>query len=172
MDFISVMEKLSREKTCFVGVGNSLMLDDGVGPYIVNEIIEHVSSDNITVLNAEDVPENYVFRIAESDSSNVIIIDAVLSDGEAGSVFFGPLNEFTEIINNFSTHKLSLFLSASVLEQYNKKVWLLGIKVRDTDFGTGLSESVKKSADTICGIIKNCINRDQKEPVHEHRYVH
>ncbi len=71
-------------------------------------------------------------RIAEADCDNVVIIDAMQSGAETGSVLFGRLNEVKEAIGNFSTHKLALFLSGKILEQYNKKTWFMGIEVRDS----------------------------------------
>ncbi len=38
MDFLPVIERLAREKTCFVGMGNYLMGDDAVGLHIVDGI--------------------------------------------------------------------------------------------------------------------------------------
>ena len=168
MDFLPVIERLAREKTCFVGMGNGLMRDDGVGLYVIDGILEGMNSSTVSALNVEDVLENYVFKIAESDCDNVVIIDAMQSGAETGAVVFGRLNEVDEIINNYSTHKLSLVLSGKLLEEYNKKAWFLGIEVRDVDFGTGLTDEVRKSASLIRDILLSYINCDQKELVYEH----
>jgi len=168
MEFLPVIERLAREKTCFVGMGNWLMRDDAVGLHVVDGIRDRIHSACVTVLNVEDVIENYVYRIADSDCDNVVIIDAMQSGAETGSVLFCRLNELDEITNNFSTHKLSLILSGKVLETYDKKVWFLGIEARDVDFGTGLSDDVKKSADIIRDLLLTYINCDQKELVYEH----
>jgi hydrogenase 3 maturation protease len=168
MDFLPVIERLAREKTCFIGMGNYLMRDDAVGLHIVDGIKDRIDSACITTLNVEDVIENYVYRIADGDSDNVVIIDAIQSGWEIGSVLFCRMNELDEVINNFSTHKLSLILSGKVLEKHDKKVWFLGIEARDIDFGTGLSEDVKKSADIIRDLLLTYINCDQKELVYEH----
>jgi hydrogenase maturation protease len=168
MDFLPVIERLAREKTCFVGMGNFLMLDDAVGLHIIDGIKDRIDSTCVTVLNVEDVIENYVYSIAEGDCDNVVIIDAMQSGAEAGSVLFCRINELDEVINNFSTHKLSLMLSGKVLEKYGKKVWFLGIEARDIDFGTGLTDDVKKSADIIRDLLLTYINCDHKELVYEH----
>jgi len=168
MDFLPVIERLAREKTCFIGMGNYLMRDDAVGLHIVDGIKDRIDSACVTTLNVEDVIENYVYRIADGDSDNVVIIDAIQSGWEIGSVLFCRMNELDEVINNFSTHKLSLILSGKVLEKHDKKVWFLGIEARDIDFGTGLSEDVKKSADIIRDLLLTYINCDQKELVYEH----
>ncbi len=168
MDFLPVIERLARERTCFVGMGNPLLGDDAVGLHVVDGIRERGRSDCVTALNVEDVIENHVCVIADGESDHVIIVDALQSGADAGSVIFGRLNEFDEIINNFSTHKLSLLLSGKMLEAHGKKVWLLGIEARDIEFGTGLSEEVRKSADIILDVLLSYINCDQKELLYEH----
>ena len=168
MDFIPMIEKLASEKTCIVGMGNYLKKDDGVGLFVVDELMGRIASDAITIMNVEDVLENYVYKIADLDCDNVLIIDAVESASEAGSVVFGRLHELNEAINNFSTHKLSLALSGKILEERNKKVWLLGIEVRDTDFGRGMTDKVAESACIIRDILFNHITGDQKELVYEY----
>jgi hydrogenase maturation protease len=169
MDFLPVIERLAREKTCIVGMGNTLMGDDAAGCHVVDGIRDLIDSPTVTVLNVEDVIENYVFKIVGIDCDNVIIIDAMQSGAEKGSVYFGRLQEFEETFNNnYSTHKLSLFLSGKILEQHDKKAWFLGIEVGEVDFGTGLSDDVKKSADIIRDLLLSYINCDQKELVYEH----
>ncbi|MBN2159146.1 MAG: hydrogenase maturation protease [Spirochaetes bacterium] len=168
MEFLPVIEGLLREKTCIVGMGNYLRRDDAVGLYLVDGISDRIAPGSVTVMNVEDVLENYLFRIVDGEYDNVIIVDAVRSGNEAGSVLFGRLRDFDEVINNFSTHKLALLLTGKVLAEYDTKAWLVGIEVRDTDFGSGLTDEVRKSADILRDILLNYINCDRKELVYEH----
>jgi hydrogenase maturation protease len=167
-DFLPVIERLAREKTCFVGVGNWLMSDDAAGLHVVDGLREGIRSKSVTAMNVEDVLENYVFSIAQADCDNVVLVDAVRSGAEPGSVFLGRLREVGEIIDNQSTHKLSLSLSGKLLEDFDKKVWFLGIEARGIDYGVGLSDEVKGSVRAIRDILLSYINCDQKEPVYEH----
>lgn len=168
MDFLPAIERLARGKTCFVGMGNWIMRDDAVGLHIVDGIRDRIRSARVTILNVEDVIENYVYSIADSDCDNVVIIDAMQSGAETGSVMFCNINELDEVIHNFSTHKLALMLSGKVLQKHGKEVWFMGIESRDIDFGNGLSDEVKKSADIIRDLLLTYINCDQKELVYEH----
>lgn len=168
MEFLTSLKRLALGKTCIVGMGNTIRRDDAVGVYIADRVREGIIPGGVTVVNAEDVIENYVWQIADGDAENVIIIDAVRSGAEAGTVLFGRLHEFDEIIGNHSTHKLALRLSGKVLEEREKKTWLLGIEVRDTDFGAGLTDRVKKSADLIIDLLLHYLNSEQKEPCYEH----
>ncbi len=167
MDFIPMIEKLAHEKTCIVGMGNYLKRDDEAGLFVVDELMNRVKSDTITLLNVEDVIENYVYKIVGLDCDNVLIIDAVESESDAGSVLFGRLQDFNEEINAISTHKLTLSISGKILEQHNKKVWLLGIEALDTDFGRGMTDKVEESACFIRDILYQHITSGQKELVYE-----
>ncbi|MBN2079309.1 MAG: hydrogenase maturation protease [Spirochaetes bacterium] len=168
MEFIPVMERLARSRTCFVGMGNPLMRDDAVGIHVVEGLRERCRSDFVTALNVEDVIENHVCAIADGDAEHVVIVDAVQSGAGPGSVLFGRLGEFNEVIGNLSTHKLSLLLSGKMLESHGKTVWLLGIEAHDVDFGTGLTDEVRRSADTLLDVLLSYINSDHKEPLYEH----
>jgi hydrogenase maturation protease len=167
MDFIPMIEKLAREKTCIVGMGNYYKKDDEAGLFVIDELKGRVDSDTITLMNVEDVLENYVYKIAGLECDNVLIIDAVESASEAGTVLFGRLHDFNEEINAFSTHKLTLAISGKILEEHNKKVWLLGIEALDTDFGRGMTDRVEESACFIRDILYQHITSGQKELVYE-----
>src|SRR5208337_2162163 len=162
-----MIEKLAREKTCIVGMGNYLKKDDEAGLFVVDELMDRPVPGSITLMNVEDVLENYVYKIAGLDCENVLIIDAVESDSEAGSVLFGRLKDFNETVNACSTHKSALALSGKILEEHHKKVWLLGIEARDTDFGRGMTDKVGKSACFIRDILFKNITCGQKELVYE-----
>ncbi len=168
MDFLPMIERLAAEKTCIVGMGNYLKSDDAVGLFIVDDLKEKPVSENAIIMNVEDVLENYVYKIAGLDCENVLIVDAVESGAETGTVLFGRLLDLYEANNNYSTHKLSLIMSGKILEQHDKKVWLLGIEAKDTDFGTEMSDAVKDSACLISDILHKYITGGQKEHVYEH----
>ncbi|OHD72386.1 MAG: hypothetical protein A2W19_13645 [Spirochaetes bacterium RBG_16_49_21] len=168
MGLVVKIEDLLHQKTCIVGMGNYLKRDDAAGLFVVEGLKKRGVPGGVILMNVEDVPENYAYQIAELDCDNVLIVDAVQSGGEVGSVLFGRLCEMEEIAGDYSTHKLSLALTGKILEKYHKKVWLLGIEVRDTGFGAGLSNEVNQSVRLICDLIVDYITEDQKEPVYEH----
>jgi hydrogenase 3 maturation protease len=148
----SGLGELLREPTCLVGVGNTLRRDDGVGPWIVRAVREAASGTNLRVIDAEDVPENFVHGIARADCRNVVFVDAVAADGAPGTVVFGPLSDFAEV-ESFSTHKLALSLSGRFLEAAGKRVFLLGIVPADLEFGAGLTAVVERAATSLRDLI-------------------
>ncbi|MCP4129563.1 MAG: hydrogenase maturation protease [bacterium] len=171
MDLISRLEQVLDTNPCVVGMGNYLRNDDAVGLYIVDGIEKALHPGKHLIMNVEDIIESYVFKIAELDCDTVIIIDAVSTVRQgvaAGSVLFGKLNEFNELIGDFSTHKLALRMSGKILEEHGKNTYLLGIVAEDIDFGTELTPEVRKSADSIRDFIIESLRCEQKENVYEH----
>ncbi len=149
MELSSRIQDLARERLCIVGVGNEMRNDDAVGLYITDAIADELREDGVAVIRAEDIVESYVYTIAGLDCKNVIFVDAALADAEPGTVLFGRLDELEELTGGLSTHRMSLRISDRILREHDKKSYLLGIVARDVDFGTTISDEVRKSADII-----------------------
>ena len=155
-DGAACLADILREPTCLVGVGNPLRRDDGVGPWIVGAVREAAAGTGLALVDAQDVPENFVPTIARGEARNVVFVDAAAADGPPGTVVFGPLSDFAEA-EGFSTHKLALSLSGKFLQAAGKKAYLLGIVPGDIDFGEGFTPEVERAAasvrDAILGVL-------------------
>jgi hydrogenase maturation protease len=151
------LASLLREPTCFVGVGNVLRRDDAVGPWIVGAVRAALTDTPHAVVDAQDVPENFVPGIARSDRLNVVFVDAVAAEGDPGTVVFGPLADFPEA-DGFSTHKLALSLSRKFLEAAGKKVFLLGVVPGELAFGEGLTAEVARAAASVRDVIIRAVS--------------
>jgi hydrogenase 3 maturation protease len=150
---VITLPDILTEPTCLVGVGNPMRRDDGVGPWLVEAVRGLTDATIHSVIDAQDVPENFVPVIARDDCRNVVFIDAVAADGAPGTVVFGPLADFAEA-GSFSTHKLTLSLSGKFLEAAGKKVYLLGVVPADLDFGTGFTAEVERAAASLLDLIR------------------
>lgn len=152
-----------NEKTCLVGMGNTLLRDDGVGVYIAEGVSRRIASGGLKIQVVEDVLEAYAFTLAELDCENIMIIDAIQTAGDPGSVAFGELSGFSEILNDFSTHKLALKMSEKIFAEHGKKTYLLGINAADIDFGEGMTREVKDTADLLIESLLVLANADQAD---------
>lgn len=160
MTFVADLEQILSQPTCIVGVGNLLRNDDAVGAIIAGRLEAELPAESgHSVVNAEDVIENHVFRIADSAVRNVLVIDAVQGTGsEPGSLVLGSLTEM-EIGGGFSTHKLALSMAAKLLAQHGKDVYLLGIAAENIEFGTSVSQEILESAETVIDLVLGRIAR-------------
>lgn len=157
MEALDLLREVLKEKTCLVGIGNKMRGDDGFGPYVIERLREMAVLPESQLLTVEDVPENYAFPLSRQEVSNVIFLDAVILNAPAGTVIFGPLAEFEEVGQIASTHKLSLRLTARVIEETGKKVFLLGVVPNSLEFGQELSAGIKEVSEAVIELIKELL---------------
>jgi hydrogenase maturation protease len=155
-DDLSAIGVILRELTCLVGVGNPSRRDDGAGPWIAGAVRAAASGTRLSVVDAQDVPENFAPVIARTDCRNVVFVDAVAAEGPPGTVVFGPLADFGEV-ESFSTHKLALSFSGKFLEAAGKRVFLLGIVPGDLEFGEGLTAEVERAAVSLRDLVLRAV---------------
>lgn len=141
------------EKLLILGVGNELKCDDGVGPFIVDNLDE---KDNVICINAKTVPENFTGKIRKEQPSHVIIVDACLMGGEAGDIKIVDKDDFVNI--GISTHSMSLSYFVKYLERDNDfKIIFVGIEPETMEFGEELSEKIEKTAFYFINLLKEDI---------------
>jgi hydrogenase maturation protease len=157
MNIACELQDLLRRSTCVVGVGNPLRRDDGAGVYLVRRLNRCAPAAGLLFLNAEDVIENHVVQMAEMPVQNILLVDAVATGSPPGSVVFSRLPGPLSLPDSLSTHRLSFSLTAEFLAHYGKQTFLLGIEAADTDYGHGLSDAVRQTADRLCGLLQAAI---------------
>lgn len=138
------------KKLVIMGIGNDIRGDDGIGPYIV-ENIKHLESSNVSILNATTVPENFTGKIRKIDPTHIIIVDAVIMNEGPGKIKIVKKEEVAGV--SISTHSMSLSYLVNYLElekPYN--ILFIGIEPESMELGQGLSPLVKSSSDEIINI--------------------
>lgn len=143
--------KLNPDSDLIITVGNSFRSDDGVGPYIGEEL-KKISG--LKVINAGLTPENIIEEIIAFSPGKILIIDAADFAGNPGEVriiFEDKIPQTT-----LSTHAIPLNVITAIIRQSIKtEIFFMGIQSQLFGFGEGLSEPVKSTADQIIAIIKN-----------------
>ena len=61
-------------KIIFVGIGEVKMNDDGVGPYIISELLSY-SNEKFLFINASSDPMDRIDEIADFNPSHIVFID-------------------------------------------------------------------------------------------------
>jgi hydrogenase 3 maturation protease len=148
---LSGLEKLSdfRDKmVLFVGLGNVLHHDDGVGVYLVQRLQEN---QHIRVLNAEVSLENYIGKINSIHPDFLILIDSVIFNRPPGYSRMMPVDRLAEYTTN--THNISL---KKIMAFVQAQTFVLGIQPAVITFGEGLSSSVQKKANFLAAKINTC----------------
>jgi hydrogenase maturation protease HycI len=147
-------EKIIKGKVVFFGVGNMLRSDDAVGPLLVDRLRGKV---NAVCVNAENAPEKFLGKIIKLAPDTLLIIDAVhlgLGPGEYRIVKPEDLEGV-----GFSTHDIPLkSLVDYIKAEIDTDIYLLGIQPAHLAIGEGLSESVKKTIQTLEILIREAMN--------------
>jgi hydrogenase 3 maturation protease len=140
-----------RDRIVFVGVGNRLRCDDGIGPEAIGLLEGRVPH----ALDTDSVPENYTAAIKRLNPSAIVFIDALDFGGTPGSV---KLIEASDVQGyGASTHNLSLDVSMEYLmHETGADVFLVGVQPERIGDGEGVSpslvEPLKKIADALAGV--------------------
>lgn len=129
------------KKILFVGIGNVLRSDDGVGVYISRRIKDH---DNISSITVETGIENYIGKINSINPDLLILVDCAEISSSPGDCRLLKAGQIED--NTFNTHNISL---QRVTEFFRMPVYLLAIQPEKVDFGEKLSYIVKIKADDI-----------------------
>jgi hydrogenase 3 maturation protease len=139
------------KKILFIGIGNILKMDDGVGVYISRKV---KNRDSVSSLTVETSIENYIGKINSLNPDILVLIDCVDIKSAAGTLKLLSLNQIQDI--TFNTHNISL---RRLADFFPMPVYILGIQPEKIDFGENISYLVKNVADKI-------IKQINKQEVH------
>lgn len=137
--------KQKQKKKLFVGIGNVLKSDDGIGVYISNKIKESTSIQKLTV---EASIENYLGKINTLNPDILILVDCVAFGKKTGYYELLPAEKVKDFTLN--THNISL---KRISDLFKMPVYILGVQPKNIEFGEDISEAVLNSANKILNII-------------------
>jgi hydrogenase 3 maturation protease len=125
----------------FVGVGNVLKSDDGVGVQISRHIVNRSTIFAITV---EVSIENYIGKINSMLPDEIVILDCMDLGASPGTCRLLAIEEVEDL--TFSTHNISL---GRLRDFFPYPAYVLGIQPLTVAFGDKLSAPVMKTASRI-----------------------
>jgi len=92
-----------KTKTLILGLGNSLLCDDGVGIYVAAELKNRVDRPEITILETSGAGLSLLDLLVGYDRA--IIIDAIQTEGgKAGQIYRLEPEAFDTALHTASTH--------------------------------------------------------------------
>jgi len=136
----SLLSQIDK-RILFVGIGNVLKQDDGVGVHISRNIKE---TNRILSLTVEVSIENYIGKINSLNPDILVLIDCVDTNSSAGTYKLLSISQIHDL--TFNTHNISL---KRLSEFFAMPVYILGIQPEKIDFGENISYLVKVIADKI-----------------------
>ena len=181
----SLFNRLKGVKSLvFMGIGEEKLSDDGLGPYIISELLEF-SNENILFINAGTDPMARIDEVVNFKPSCMILIDTCTLNKPPGTVAILERENIKEYVP-ISTHtipvhividliveklpELNVFMIGFVpesLEGFNElklyKEDTLSLEERSENvdlpfFELNLTKTLKTEADKLIEIIKKLVN--------------
>lgn len=157
MDLSNLKSQLAEKLTGRVAilcVGSRSRGDDIFGPLVAKRISGKLKSQ---VYDAENVPENYLGKIAKSDPDVVLLIDAAHFDGSPGQIRLLDPQDLDE--SSFSTHSASLKLIEDYfLAECNAKVMMLAVQPVHVNFGAPPSPEIVTAVDSVVDMLTEILS--------------
>ncbi|GAB4428060.1 MAG: hypothetical protein Kow002_16970 [Anaerolineales bacterium] len=139
MFFEELQKRVAEKNVLILGVGDRQRGDHGVGSILVERLIE--KQLDLPLIDAGDVPENFLKPIETSGADLVLVIDAADLGGQPGDISLLELNTLKQF--GVATHTVNLGLLFRVIPKSRRPdVLLLAIQPEITEAGLGLSRSV------------------------------
>ena len=132
-----------------MGVGNVIGGDDAVGIYIVRNF----KKEGWIGIDCGPVPEDFTGDIKKIKPEIIVIVDAADMGLEPGEIRIIPKERIPNVA--LSTHGMPLVFLMDYLKDYTNKIILIGIQVKNTEFGSEMSPEIKKAGDKLLDILKS-----------------
>jgi hydrogenase maturation protease len=145
----------SRRKTLILGIGNTLLQDEGAGVHAVLQLAEQAAHrDDIELMDGGTL--SFSLAGAIEDAENLIVIDAAQYGGEPGTtrVFLGDqMDSFVGGNRKLSVHEVSLLdllMIARLADRLPRQRALIGIQPHSIDWGETPSPPVAGAIRLAC----------------------
>lgn len=144
---------VSPDRIVFVGVGNRLRGDDGIGPALIDLLEGKVPH----ALDVDSVPENYTGAIKRLKPSAIIFLDALDFGSGPGAV---RIVEAQDVLNyGASTHNLSLDVAMEYLKhETGADVFLVGVQPAQITDSEKLSPIVDSALKRISSALADALS--------------
>ncbi len=145
MDSPAKMRSLLSSDTVVVGVGNTILSDDGVGVHAARLL--HGDSrvpPGVTILDGGTIGLELIPYV--SDASRILFLDAVNSDSAPGTLARMSGTDFIGAAGGLSVHQLGvadLIAAMALVACRPQDIVVLGLQPANTDWGTCLSPAVE-----------------------------
>lgn len=133
-------------KTLFLGIGNTILSDEGAGVHVINHLLEHYADEpGATFLDGGTLSFTLAEPIATHD--HLIVIDAARLKAPSGTIqtFIGEEMDHFLSGNRESVHEvglMDLLDIARLSETYPARRALIGIQPEILGWGDSLSPTV------------------------------
>jgi len=151
------------KKLLVLGVGNILLMDEGIGVHAVREIWEENWPENVIFLDGGTFTQDLFYEFEKYD--HILVLDVVRAGREPGTIY---RMEEKDLVENekqaLSLHDVDLLDSLRMASLLGNRpdLTVIGIEPEKIDWGTEMTETlqgrlkpfVQKSREEIQNILK------------------
>jgi len=147
---------VSKTRILILGVGNILLRDEGIGPYVIKKLQREKLPFDVELTDAGTQILDTL--LSERVVEKLIIIDAIKTGGACGSIYrFKPedIEEVSEI--KLSLHQATIIEALKILEFQNRlpgQTVIFGIEPKNIEWGLEPSDELKAKIPQIVELIK------------------
>jgi hydrogenase maturation protease len=144
---------LGEKKMAIVGVGNLLLMDEGVGVHVVQELERRHLPSNVLVIDGGTCPDALAYA---SEVDKLVIVDAVRGGGEPGTVYRLTPDDIDESDRNpLSLHEWDLMDSLKLSRYWTEdiEVVIIGVEPAQMEWGMDLSPEVQARLPRIVEVV-------------------
>ena len=143
--FEEFRQRVEGKRVLLLGGGNRLRGDDGLGSLLIERLTGKLT---IPMIDAGDVPENYLGPIESARADLVLVLDAADLRASPGDLALLELDQLGGMA--VSTHTVNLGLLFKVIPPKRRPaVLVLAVQPQSTEFGVGLSYAVRSAMEGI-----------------------
>ncbi len=136
-----------------MGIGNPCRGDDAAGSLVAQKVSD---APGVRVMDAQDVPENYLRQVVGEVPDTIVLIDSVDLRSAPGSVALLDRDQVGDYWP--STHRVPLSLLMDYLErETHARILLIAIQPRRTGFVQPMSGEVHASVAAIAGMLNDVL---------------
>jgi hydrogenase 3 maturation protease len=151
-----LQQRIKDKKVLILGIGNRMRGDDAVGSILAERLAKKL---DIPIIDASDVPENYLGPIEASGADLVLVLDAADLGASPGDLSLIEMSQLKEV--GVSTHTANLALLFKVIPQSHRPdAVLVAIQPEQTEAGQGLSRSVDIAMEGLERLLIGLFDKD------------
>ncbi len=153
MDLREQLSDAMRGNVVVMGIGNPCRADDAAGSCVAQRI---GSSPGVCVIDAQEVPENYLCQAANQRPDTILLIDCVDLQSAPGAVALFDADQVADYWP--STHRVTLTLLVDYLKRTAQaRIFLIAIQPRQTGFLQPMSAEVLSSVEGIASVLNDVL---------------
>ncbi len=146
---------MTTKKLLVLGVGNILLMDEGVGVYAVQELGKEDWPEHVDFVDGGTFTQDIFYLFEKYD--HVLVLDAVRGGQEPGTIYRLKENDLIENKDqSLSLHDIDLLDSLNMAELLGKRPTLtvIGIEPEKFDWEMKLTPTLKKAFPEFLEVIR------------------